>query len=99
MKLNLDIRHLIVDAAGPVDPAVLREQIRADLTRRFAAGGLPGNGAALDRLIVPLPPGDTIGAQLGAALHGIVPGSTPARPVHDRLPESTPSARPQGRLP
>ncbi|VWX50905.1 hypothetical protein [Novosphingobium sp. 9U] len=74
MRLNLEIRHLVLDHAGPVDMRVLQAQLQAELSARFAAGALPTSGGALERLSVPLPSGgETLGARLGEAVHAIVP--------------------------
>lgn len=74
MKLRVEIAHLTVDAAGPVDAEALRAALVAELTARFAAGGLdPGPGGAVDRVTLRLPAtGASLGARLGASVHGAI---------------------------
>ena len=78
MTLSVEIRHLIVDAPGPVDPRTIRAELEAELMRRFAEGGARLAGGAIDRVALHLPPvtSDTggLGARLGQAVHGAIGG-------------------------
>ena len=72
MKLKLEIHHLIVDGSGPADVETLQAQVRDELTSRFANGGWPNTNTAFDRMTVRTPDeGESTGARLGSALHGV----------------------------
>lgn len=75
MTLRIEIRHLVVDAPGPVDSRLLEAELRAELARRFADGE-PVGGGAVDRMALHLSrteaPGAGLGTRLAGAVHGAI---------------------------